>query len=150
MVPNELTDSNDLNKYIQGQPQAVDLPNDVLAGEALAYLDALEWSATDNAVRKSTGARGSKYIGAMMAGGGVALGDLVPIARGFCHKMTVAAGTTTLAQGDKVKATTSTTCELVSPVAGSYIYQSNIYGQSMEAGAAGAEVWIFVEPEINQ
>jgi hypothetical protein len=145
-----LTDGNDRNKYYDGDPQIVPLPDDVSATAALSFLDAVEWSTVDNKVRVATGADGSKYIGAVLNGGGVAAAVKPTLARGFVHPMTVAAGTATIAQGERVKANSGTTCERVAPNAGLYTYPRNTYGIALEAGAAGVSIKIFVDPRIDQ
>jgi hypothetical protein len=145
-----LTDANDRNKYYDGDPQIVPLPDDVTATAALSFLDAVEWSAVDNKIRVATGADDSKYVGAVLNGGGVAAAAKPTLARNFVHQMTIAAATAAISQGDRVKANTGSTCEKVSPNVGLYTYPRNTYGIAMEAGVAGASIKVFVEPKNDQ
>jgi len=142
-----LSESNDLVIYTKGDPQPIELPDDVVLGEAVDYLDALEYSSVANQVRKCTDDTESRPIGACRSSGGQASGALPSIARGFAHKVTIGALSAAVSPGDRVRMISGTTCLKVAPV--SYAWQANTYGEALESGVAGESIWVYVDPLIT-
>jgi len=146
----QLTDVNDLNKYTQGTPVPVEVPNQYVLSEAVEYNDALEFSSVTDKVRKATGAAGSRYLGVCLAGGGQSSGDRPTIGRSHVISMVIAVGSAAVNPGDKLRAATATTCAKVTQNYGPYTFDQNIFGEALEDGVAGATIKVRVDPVINQ